>query len=86
MSNRLDHVENALAELIREKYPEGALVGAWTISCEVLTTGGGRGLSRLVVPGGRGSLITRRGLIELSRDVLARDGEGDRRVSALDNA
>ena len=25
MSNWLDHVENALAELIREKYPEGAL-------------------------------------------------------------
>nr|DAW72941.1 MAG TPA: hypothetical protein [Caudoviricetes sp.] len=50
MSNRLDHVENALAELIREKYPEGAL---WFLE-------------------GRGSLITRRGLIELSRDVLAR--------------
>lgn len=33
----LGRVENALAELIREKYPEGALVGAWTVSCEVLT-------------------------------------------------
>lgn len=70
MSNRLDHVENALAELIREKYPEGALVGAWTISCEVLTTEADEDSRALWFLEGRGSLITRRGLIELSRDVL----------------
>ena len=71
MSNRLDRVENALVELIQEKYPEGALVGAWTVSCEVLTMevdGDSRALWLLE---GRGSLITRRGLIELSRDALA---------------
>ena len=68
MSNRLDHVENALAELIREKYPEGA----WTVSCEVLTTEADEDSRALWFLGGRGSLITRRGLIELSRDVLAR--------------
>lgn len=33
----LGRVENALAELISETYPEGALIGAWTVSCEVLT-------------------------------------------------
>lgn len=53
MSNRLDRVENALAELIREKYPEGALVGAWTVSVEVLTTEADED-SRAVVPGGPG--------------------------------
>ena len=71
MSNRLDRVENALVELIQEKYPEGALVGAWTVSCEVLTMevdGDSRALWLLE---GRGSLIPRRGLIELSRDALA---------------
>lgn len=72
MSNRLDHVENALAELIREKYPGGALVGAWTVSCEVLTTEADEDSRALWFLEGRGSLITRRGLIELSRDVLAR--------------
>lgn len=72
MSNRLDHVENALAELIREKYPEGALVGAWTISREVLTTEADEDSRALWFLEGRGSLITRRGPIELSRDVLAR--------------
>ncbi len=72
MSNRLDRVENALAELIREKYPEGALVGAWTVSCEVLTTEADEDSRALWLLEGRGSLITRRGLIELSRDVLAR--------------
>lgn len=72
MSNRLDHVENALAELIREKYPEGALVGAWTVSCEVLTTEADEDSRALWFLEGRGSLIARRGLIELSRDVLAR--------------
>ncbi len=72
MSNRLDNVENALAELIREKYPEGALVGAWTVSCEVLTTETDEDSRALWFLEGRGSLITRRGLIELSRDVLAR--------------
>lgn len=72
MSNRLDRVENALAELISEKYPEGALVGAWTVSCEVLTTEADEDSRALWFLEGRGSLITRRGLIELSRDVLAR--------------
>lgn len=72
MSNRLDHVENALAELIMEKYPEGALVGAWTVSCEVLTAEADEDSRALWFLEGRGSLITRRGLIELSRDVLAR--------------
>lgn len=72
MTDRLDGVENALSEMIREKYPEGALVGAWTISCEVLTTEANEDSRALWFLEGRGSLITRRGLIELSRDVLAR--------------
>lgn len=72
MTDRLDGVENALSEMIREKYPEGALVGAWTVSCEVLTTEANEDSRALWFLEGRGSLITRRGLIELSRDVLAR--------------
>ena len=72
MTDRLDGVENALSEMIREKYPEGALVGAWTVSCEVLTTEADEDSRALWFLEGRGSLITRRGLIELSRDVLAR--------------
>ena len=72
MTDRLDGVENALSELIREKYPEGALVGAWIVSCEVLTTEANEDSRALWFLEGRGSLITRRGLIELSRDVLAR--------------
>lgn len=58
MSNRLDRVENAL-------------VGAWTVSCEVLTTEADEDSRALWFLEGRGSLITRRGLIELSRDALA---------------
>ena len=72
MTDRLDDVENALSEMIREKYPEGALVGAWIVSCEVLTTEANEDSRALWFLEGRGSLITRRGLIELSRDVLAR--------------
>nr|DAS64537.1 MAG TPA: hypothetical protein [Caudoviricetes sp.] len=72
MTDRLDGVENALSEMIREKYPEGALVGAWIVSCEVLTTEANEDSRALWFLEGRGSLITRRGLIELSRDVLAR--------------
>lgn len=72
MTDRLDGVENALSEMIREKYPEGALVGAWTVSCEVLTTEANEDSRAPWFLEGRGSLITRRGLIELSRDVLAR--------------
>ena len=72
MTDRLDGVEDALSEMIREKYPEGALVGAWTVSCEVLTTEANEDSRALWFLEGRGSLITRRGLIELSRDVLAR--------------
>ena len=68
MSNRLAHVENALAELIHEKYPDGA----WTVSCEVLTAEADEDSRALWFMEGRGVLITRRGLIELSRDVLAR--------------
>ena len=72
MTDRLDGVENALSEMIQEKYSEGALVGAWTVSCEVLTTEANEDSRALWFLEGRGSLITRRGLIELSRDVLAR--------------
>lgn len=72
MTDRLDGMENALSEMIREKYPEGALVGAWIVSCEVLTTEANEDSRALWFLEGRGSLITRRGLIELSRDVLAR--------------
>lgn len=72
MTDRLDGVENALSEMTREKYPEGALVGAWIVSCEVLTTEANEDSRALWFLEGRGSLITRRGLIELSRDVLAR--------------
>lgn len=72
MTDRLDGVENALSEMIHEKYPEGTLVGAWTISCEVLTMEANGDSRALWFLEGRGSLITRRGLIELSRDVLAR--------------
>ena len=61
-----------ISRLIREKYPEGALVGAWTVSVEVLTTEADEDSRALWFLEGRGSLITRRGLIELSRDVLAR--------------
>lgn len=72
MTDRLDGMENAISEMIREKYPEGALVGAWIVSCEVLTTEANEDSRALWFLEGRGSLITRRGLIELSRDVLAR--------------
>ena len=68
----LGRVENALAELISEKYPEGTLVGAWTISCEALPVGADEDSRALWLLEGRGSLITRRGLIEPSRDALAR--------------
>lgn len=71
MTDRLDGVENALSEMIREKYPEGALVGAWIVSCEVLTSEANEDSRALWFLEGRGSLITRRGLIELSRDALA---------------
>lgn len=72
MTDWLDGVENVLSEMIREKYPEGALVGAWIVSCEVLTMEANEDSRALWFLEGRGSLITRRGLIELSRDVLAR--------------
>ena len=32
----LDAVAEALSALIAERYPDGALMGAWTVSCEVL--------------------------------------------------
>lgn len=62
MTDRLVGVENALSEMIWKKYPEGA----WTVSCEVLTTGADEDSRALWSLEGRGSLI------ELSRDVLAR--------------
>lgn len=67
----LDAVAEALSALIAERYPDGALMGAWTISCEVLTTEADEDSRALWLLEGRGSLITRRGLIELSRDALA---------------
>lgn len=62
MSESLDQVENAIAAVIAEKHQGRALAGAWIVACEVLPTEGSND---------EAALITRRGLVELSRDALA---------------
>ena len=71
MSDGLDQVENAIAAVIAEKHQGQALAGAWIVACEVLPVEGSDDEAALWFLEGRGSLITRRGLIELSRDALA---------------
>lgn len=71
MTDGLDQVENAIAAVIAEKHQGRALAGAWIVACEVLPTEGSNDEAALWFLEGRGPLITRRGLIELSRDALA---------------
>lgn len=66
----LDAVAEALSALIAERYPDGALMGAWTVSCEVLLPEAGEDKCARWHIDGQGSLITRRGLIEFSWDAI----------------
>lgn len=72
----LETVAEALSALIAERYSEGALLGAWTVSCEVLLPEAGEDKHAHWLVEGQGSLIAQRGLIEFSRDAITKTVTG----------
>ena len=64
----LETVAEALAALVEDRYPDSkVLPGSWVVSCEVIMLDDEQGRARWLTEG-QGSLLTKRGLLELSRD------------------
>ena len=64
----LGAVAEALAALVEDRYPDGkVLPGSWVVSCEVIMLDDDERRARWLTEG-QGSLLTKRGLLEFSRD------------------
>lgn len=64
----LDAVAEALAALVEDRYPDSkVLPGSWVVSCEVIMLDDDERRARWLTEG-QGSLLAKRGLLELSRD------------------
>lgn len=67
-------VEDALSALVQEGHGDKAVTGAWVICAEVMVLG--KEEVTVFMHDGGGSMLTRRGLIECTRDQLASWVEG----------
>lgn len=64
----LEAVAEALAALVEDRYPDSkVLPGSWVVSCEVIMLDDDERRARWLTEG-QGSLLTKRGLLEFSRD------------------
>ncbi len=72
-SQVLDRIEDAIGALVNQKYGPGRLVGAWEIMIETIDPS--RPDVTAWMTDGRGSMLARRGLIEVSRDQYRGDIE-----------
>lgn len=69
----LDRIEDAIGALVNQKHGPGRLIGAWEIMIETIDPS--RPDVTAWMTDGRGSMLARRGLIEVSRDQYRGDIE-----------
>lgn len=72
-SQVLDRIEDAIGALVNQKHGPGRLIGAWEIMIETIDPS--RPDATAWMTDGRGSMLARRGLIEVSRDQYRGDIE-----------
>lgn len=72
-SQVLDRIEDAIGALVNQRHGPGRLIGAWEIMIETIDPS--RPDVTAWMTDGRGSLLARRGLIEVSRDQYRGDIE-----------
>lgn len=69
----LDRIEDAIGALVNQRHGPGRLVGAWEIMIETIDPS--RPDLTAWMTDGRGSMLARRGLIEVCRDQYRGDIE-----------
>ena len=69
----LDRLEDAIGALVAQRHGPGRLIGAWEIMIETIDPS--RPDLTAWMTDGRGSMLARRGLIEVSRDQYRGDIE-----------
>ena len=69
----LDRIEDAIGALVNQRHGPGRLIGAWEIMIETIDPS--RPDLTAWMTDGRGSMLARRGLIEVSRDQYRGDIE-----------
>ena len=69
----LDKIEDAIGELVAQRHGPGRLIGAWEIMIETIDPS--RPDLTAWMTDGRGSMLARRGLIEVCRDQCRGDIE-----------
>lgn len=69
----LDRLEDAIGALVAQRHGPGRLIGAWEIMIETIDTS--RPDVTAWMTDGRGSMLARRGLIEVCRDQYRGDIE-----------
>lgn len=72
-SQVLDRIEDAIGALVNLRHGPGRLIGAWEIMIETIDPS--RPDVTAWMTDGRGSMLARRGLIEVSRDQYRGDIE-----------
>lgn len=72
-SQVLDRIEDAIGALVNQRHGPGRLIGAWEIMIETIDPS--RPNVTAWMTDGRGSMLARRGLIEVSRDQYRGDIE-----------
>ena len=69
----LDRIEDAIGALVAQRHGPGRLIGAWEIMIETIDPS--RPDVTAWMTDGRGSMLARRGLIEVCRDMYRDDIE-----------
>nr|DAP08105.1 MAG TPA: hypothetical protein [Caudoviricetes sp.] len=72
-SQVLDRIEDAIGALVNQRHGPGRLIGAWEIMIETIDPS--RPDVTAWMDDGRGSMLARRGLIEVCRDQYRGDIE-----------
>jgi hypothetical protein len=72
-SQVLDRIEDAIGALVNQRHGPGRLIGAWEIMIETIDPS--RPDVTAWMTDGRGSMLARRGLIDVSRDQYRGDIE-----------
>lgn len=72
-SQVLDQIEDAIGALVNQRHGPGRLIGAWEVMIETIDPS--RPDLTAWMTDGRGSMLARRGLIEVSRDQYRGDIE-----------
>nr|DAN41205.1 MAG TPA: hypothetical protein [Caudoviricetes sp.] len=72
-SQVLDRIEDAIGALVNQRHGPGRLIGAWEIMIETIDPS--QPDLTAWMTDGRGSMLARRGLIEVSRDQYRGDIE-----------